>query len=83
MFGMGASENSQIGTVEDYYIVNNLWEAHPIHFHLINFQIMASYSLKRLPGSLLCTLYALDYLQQSGYAPFQGKSHSELCSLLE
>jgi hypothetical protein len=25
MFESGATENPQIGTVEDFYIVNNLW----------------------------------------------------------
>lgn len=52
---MGASEDPQIGTTEDWYIINNLWEGHPIHVHLINFQIIDSYSLKTISEG--CTLY--------------------------
>jgi spore coat protein A, manganese oxidase len=40
MFDMGASDNPKIGTIEDWYFINTLFEAHPIHFHLINFQVV-------------------------------------------
>lgn len=69
MFGMGASENSKIGTIEDYWISNNLWEGHPIHFHLINFQVVKSYSMKYIAGPDVdqeCTLYILDYFRITG-----------------
>lgn len=46
MFDMGASENPKIGTVEDWYFVNTLFEAHPMHFHLVNFQVIQTFSLK-------------------------------------
>lgn len=85
MFGMGASENSKIGTIEDFWISNNLWEGHPLHFHLVNFQVVKSYSLKKIEGPDVdqeCTLYILDYFRISGLARFQGKTNDQLCSEL-
>lgn len=49
MFEMGASDSPQIGTFEDFYMVNTLWERHPMHIHLINFQTVATYTLKSIP----------------------------------
>jgi FtsP/CotA-like multicopper oxidase with cupredoxin domain len=66
MFEAGATINPQIGTVEDYYLINNLWEAHPMHFHLVNTQILKSYSLKYIDGpseDKKCTFYMLDYFR--------------------
>jgi FtsP/CotA-like multicopper oxidase with cupredoxin domain len=78
MFDMGASDNSKIGTYEEFYMINNLWEGHPIHIHLINFQIISSYSLKRILGPEAdqeCTFYMLDYFRLSNIAKFQGKTN--------
>lgn len=36
----GQSNNPQIGTIEDWYIINTMAEAHPIHFHIVNFQVV-------------------------------------------
>ena len=49
MFDMGASENPQIGTIEDWYIINTITEPHPIHMHLQQFQVVRTYSLKLSP----------------------------------
>ena len=42
----GASDNPKIGTLEDWYLINAMTSAHPIHIHLINFQIMSKTTLK-------------------------------------
>lgn len=81
MFEMGATDNPQIGTFEDFYIVNNLWEPHPIHIHLINFQVVATYDLKSIPENRDCTLYMLDYFRMSGLPELQLKN-SELCKYI-
>lgn len=85
MFDMGASDNSKIGTYEEFYMINNLWEGHPIHIHLVNFQVTHSYSLKLIEGpedEMNCTLYMLDYFRLSNIAKFQGKTNNELCHYL-
>jgi hypothetical protein len=38
-FHKGAAEDPIIGSTEDWYIINTINEAHPIHVHLINFQV--------------------------------------------
>lgn len=81
MFEMGASELSKIGTIEDFYIVNTLWQAHPIHIHLINYQRVAQYSLKSIPQNRNCTLYMLDYFRLSGLPELQ-LSNLDLCNYL-
>jgi len=80
MYGMGETETPQIGTVEDWYIINNLWEPHPMHFHLINFQIIQTYSLKLTPEG--CTFYELDFFRFSNYSSFQGLTNAQLCDYL-
>lgn len=47
-FEQGKSENPQIGTVEDWYLINTNDDPHPFHVHLINFQMVKEYSLKML-----------------------------------
>lgn len=51
----GGVSVSQIGTVEDWYLLNMAQEVHPIHLHLVNFQIVQRYSLKTVPEG--CTVY--------------------------
>jgi len=63
MYDMGESEDPEIGTIEDWYVINNLDENHPIHIHLINFQSIASYSLKRNAEN--CTFYEMDVFRFS------------------
>lgn len=45
MFEDGASDQPKIGTVEDFYLINNLWEDHPMHIHLINHQVVKDIDL--------------------------------------
>ena len=64
MFHQGRSENPQIGTVEDWFMINlNLNKAHPFHFHLVNFQIVKSYELKlfKTSNNLTCSYYEIDF----------------------
>ena len=58
-FHHGQSENPQIGTVEDWYYINLIGNPHPIHVHLINFQMIKQYSLKMVTGSV--TYYHCDF----------------------
>ena len=81
MFEMGASDSPQIGTFEDFYMVNTLWERHPMHIHLINFQTVATYTLKSIPLNVNCTLYMLDYFRLSGLSELQ-LSNLDLCNYL-
>ena len=63
-FDMGKSDNPQIGTVEDWYFVNTITNPHPIHVHLINFQIVLDYKLKDFsttPAGGNCTYYEIDF----------------------
>jgi hypothetical protein len=46
-------------------MINNLFEDHPMHIHLVNHQAIRAYSLKRLPENDLCTLYFLDYFRNA------------------
>ena len=41
----GRSDNPKIGTTEDWYFINTMDSVHPIHVHLINFQIIGQASL--------------------------------------
>lgn len=45
-FHKGAAEDPVIGTTEDWYIINTINEGHPIHFHLINFQVIEQIKLR-------------------------------------
>ena len=59
-FHGGKSENPQIGTVEDWYFINLIWFApHPIHVHLINYQLVKEYSLKKVNENI--TYYHCDF----------------------
>lgn len=83
MFDMGASDFPQIGTIEDWYIINNLWEGHPIHFHLVNFQVIQTYRLKTVvAGEEECSLYELDFFKNTGSPIFNFLNYVELCSFL-
>jgi FtsP/CotA-like multicopper oxidase with cupredoxin domain len=79
-FDQAASENPKIGSVEDWFIVNTASESHPIHFHLVNFQVLQELSLKAIPEG--CTLYELDYFRESNISNFQIEDNAALCSYL-
>jgi hypothetical protein len=77
IFEMSSPEDPIIGSIEDWHIINTMsWFAipHPIHIHLINFQIMSVYNMIQLrqtkadvfltnpfAGIPNCTLYAVDF----------------------
>lgn len=60
-FHGGRSENPTIGTYEDWYLINTLQNGHPIHVHLINFQVIKVLNL-RFEKTNTCTLYELDFI---------------------
>ncbi len=80
MFQMGASDRPKIGTIEDWYFINPLIQAHPIHFHLVTFQVVKTYSLKMVQED--CTLFEVDFLRSSGYEIFCGLSDNQLCDYI-
>lgn len=59
-FHNGSSENPTMGTVEDWYLINTIPFGHPIHVHLINFQVVREYDL--LVTGNGCSVYELDFL---------------------
>lgn len=63
-FHAGKSENPTIGTYEDWYLINTMDEDHPIHVHLINFQVVKVLNL-RLTPSKTCTIYEIDFLAKA------------------
>ena len=79
-FMKGASDNPDIGTTEDWHFINNLVQAHPFHFHLVNFQVIQKYSLKLTAEG--CTYYQLDFYRISNYPPFKNMSNAQACNYL-
>ena len=46
----GASDNPKIGTTEDWFIINTMVNPsirHPLHIHLINYQVIAQAQLRK------------------------------------
>jgi spore coat protein A, manganese oxidase len=65
-FHAGQSENPTMGTIEDWYIINTMNFAHPIHIHLINFQIINVFDLKLFKSVVAtCPYYQLDFIAQA------------------
>ena len=59
-FHDGNSENPQIGSIEDWYFINLVAVSpHPIHVHLINYQLIQEYSLKKITATT--TYYHCDF----------------------
>jgi len=48
-----------IGTIEDWVIINTYSGGHPIHIHLINFQVIYVYDLivMKTKNNNTCALY--------------------------
>lgn len=68
----GASENPTIGTTEDWYFMNTMLNPaihHPMHVHLISFQVLQKGKLKYFttPNNINCTYYEVDYYIQAGF----------------
>ena len=50
-FYEGGTDRPVIGSTEDWYFINlNFFAPHPIHVHLINYQIQKQYSLRLIDG---------------------------------
>lgn len=72
---MGASENPKIGSVEDWYLINTISFGHPIHIHLIQFQIIEYYQLRVAPGG--CTYYLIDFVRDQSKTYLNGNNGYE------
>ena len=70
-FTKARSDNPKIGTVEDWNIFSFLG-SHPIHIHLINFQVVAKAKLKQHSSG--CYYAELDYWANPERHNYQGKS---------
>ena len=56
------SENPELGTTEDWIIVNPISDAHPIHVHLVQFQLVSRQAFN-------ATVYLADWMAQNGNPP--------------
>lgn len=81
MFDMGASDNPKIGTTEDWLFINTLVEAHPIHLHLVNFQLVQTYTLRMVQDE--CSQYEVDFLRSSKFSKFASLTDGQLCDYIE
>jgi hypothetical protein len=80
----GRSDNPQIGTTEDWFFINTLSNTHPIHVHLINYQVIAqgtlkSFTVSNLGRTLQCSLYEIDFYRHSGLLDKHEKNLTKLC----
>lgn len=76
--GSGRTDNPKIGTTEDWIFINTMVEVnlyHPIHFHLVNFQIIASTKLKKFTNS---SMPVPDTLKLPGENGFQASGINAL-----
>jgi spore coat protein A, manganese oxidase len=62
-FHQGWSENPTLGTVEDWFIINTIFFAHPMHIHLINFQVIREFDLRVIrTNNSKCSIYEMDFM---------------------
>jgi hypothetical protein len=78
----GKTDNPQIGTTEDWVFIS-ITHRHPIHVHLINFQIIGlttlkNYSVSIGPNQFQCTFYEMDYWVAAGVIP-PSENLTQLC----
>lgn len=71
LFESGSTDHPRIGTTEDWFFINLMLNPelpHPIHVHLINFQVIARGELKKTPPSPLnvCSYYEIDFYIAAG-----------------
>lgn len=71
-FHQGAHENPRIGSIEDWFIINAINNAHPIHLHLVLFQVTEILKLRYINNTNLpttstayCAFYEMDFLLQA------------------
>lgn len=63
------SETPQLGATEDWIIVNTTLDAHPIHLHLVQFQLVS-----RQPFNV--TGYLDEWIKLNGQPPFNHPTHN-------
>ena len=47
---VNVTENPTLGDIEEWSIYNFTVDAHPIHLHLVRFQVVGREALRRRPG---------------------------------
>jgi len=65
------SEMPQVGSTEDWYIINPTEDAHPIHLHLVQFQAISRQKFN--VGN-----YLADWMALNGMPPFMGPTQNVL-----
>jgi FtsP/CotA-like multicopper oxidase with cupredoxin domain len=85
-FHSGKSENPKIGDIEDWFIINTYnGMPHPIHVHLINFQVVRQYDLRIFESK--CSLYGMDFyaaaIKHSATSPDPADHYSDIDQLYE
>ena len=65
------SEMPQVGSTEDWYVVNPTEDAHPIHLHLVQFQVVSRQKFN--VGN-----YLADWMALNGVPPFMGPTKNLL-----
>lgn len=70
-FHGGWSEDPTLGTTEDWFIINNIYFGHPIHVHLLNYEVVREYHVRYLippnadknsPLKYACGFYEMDFV---------------------
>jgi FtsP/CotA-like multicopper oxidase with cupredoxin domain len=61
-------------------LINTLVEPHPIHFHLVNFQLVQTYTLRMVQDE--CSQYEVDFLRTSGFSKFAALTDGQLCDYI-
>jgi FtsP/CotA-like multicopper oxidase with cupredoxin domain len=65
-FHSGFSENPVIGSTEDWFLINAFPYGHPMHIHLINFQVIKVFRLLVLKtATAACSYYEIDYVLEA------------------
>jgi FtsP/CotA-like multicopper oxidase with cupredoxin domain len=82
----GHSDNPQIGTTEDWFLINTIFFTHPIHVHLINYQIIAQSTLKNFQAvdpktnqTYSCSLYEIDFYKNVSLINKTEQNLTKLC----
>jgi FtsP/CotA-like multicopper oxidase with cupredoxin domain len=80
----GHSDDPQIGTTEDWFFINAIFFGHPIHVHLINYQVIAqgtlkSFTVSNLGRTLQCSLYEIDFYKNVSLLNKTEQNLTKLC----
>ena len=60
----GKSENPVLGSIEDWYFINNVDTAQSIHVDLVQFQAMDQFKLNEVPNTQFCSFYSVDFFMK-------------------